>query len=230
MTGYRALARYFERLAARKRACRGDGSLIACLTRAEADGVVNHAELIGNLIFFSAAAYQTTRMMAGALARLLWLFPDQRGPLIATPAHIAAAIEEGLRMEGPVHVVNRILTEDVTLRGVTMRSGQRVGLCVASANRCEEKFADGDTFDITRGRTDSLAFGSGIHACLGGAVARRTLRLLFQHLLSVAPDYVIEPDRTRFCVGQVGAGEDFLWGLAALPMSRSSLGAAPAVA
>jgi len=73
-----------------------------------------------------------------------------------------------------------------------LKAGQRVGLCIISANRDEEKFPNPDIFDIRRGSRDHMAFGFGLHSCLGAALARMEIRVVFEEILKQIPHYEIE--------------------------------------
>jgi hypothetical protein len=78
------------------------------------------------------------------------------------------------------------------MRGKLLKKGQRVGLCIISANRDADKFPNPDVFDIRRGSRDHMAFGYGIHACLGAALARLEIRVVFEEILRLMPNYVID--------------------------------------
>jgi cytochrome P450 len=94
-----------------------------------------------------------------------------------------AAVEECLRFGPPTHAFFRQTTREVELHGQTIPADRRVMLNVASANRDDRQFGDGDTFRIDRGDVDHLAFGTGIHFCLGSALTRLEVRSLFGTLM-----------------------------------------------
>ena len=122
--------------------------------------------------------------------------PGQVGiPVAAGDAREGAAggeVEEVLRLDGSSQIIGRVVARDVTIRGKTIKAGSRVGLCIISANRDEEKFANPDVFDIRRGSRDHMAFGFGLHSCLGAARARMEIKVVFEEILKRIPHYEIE--------------------------------------
>jgi len=80
----------------------------------------------------------------------------------------------------------------VEMRGKQLKKGQRVGLCIVSAGRDEEKFENAERFDIRRGSREHMAFGHGTHACLGAALARLEIRVVFEEILRLMPEYQID--------------------------------------
>src|SRR5690606_31537049 len=114
--------------------------------------------------------------------------PEQLRRLRAEPALIPNFIEEVLRFRSPVNMLVRTTTQDVTVRGVTIPKGEGVALLVASANRDPEQFADPERFDCTRERSAHLAFGFGIHFCVGAPLSRLEGRIAFEELFERLPD------------------------------------------
>jgi cytochrome P450 family 142 subfamily A polypeptide 1 len=98
------------------------------------------------------------------------------------------AIEEMLRWVSPIKNMARTVTEDVEWHGASLKAGQKVLLLYPSANRDEDVFDDPFRFDITRTPNDHVAFGFGTHYCLGQALARLELRVLFDRMLDRLPD------------------------------------------
>jgi cytochrome P450 len=147
--------------------------LISLLARGEADGVLTREHLLQNASLLLVAGHETTINLIcnGVLAFIQ--HPDQWDRLRADPDGLAAsATDEILRFESPVKSVERIATTDVELRGKTIRAGERVRIFFSGANRDPEKFPDPDVFDIRRPPNRHLAFGHGIHLCLGATLAR----------------------------------------------------------
>jgi cytochrome P450 len=192
VAGYMGLAQYFEEHTARHAAPPYDNDLLGAMLRAQEQGLVSHAEVVGNLILLAIAGNETTTKLIGNMAYRLWEHPRQRRLLAGDPALIPKAIEETLRFDGSSHILVRRVAVDVTLRGKTLKKGDRVGLCVISANRDSDKFANAESFDITRGSRDHMAFGYGVHACLGAALARLETRVVFEEVLRLIPDYQIQ--------------------------------------
>ena len=192
VAGYMNLAQYFEEHTARHAAAAHGEDLLGAMLRAQAQGLMSHAEVVGNLILLAIAGNETTTKLIGNMAFRLWEHPEQRRWVIEDPARIPKAIEETLRFDGSSQILVRRVGEDVTLRGKLLRKGERVGLCVISANRDADKFENPESFDVRRGSRDHLAFGYGVHACLGAALARLETRVVFEEVLRCMPEYEIE--------------------------------------
>ena len=192
VAGYMNLAQYFEEHTARHAAAAHGEDLLGAMLKAQAQGLMSHAEVVGNLILLAIAGNETTTKLIGNMAFRLWEHPEQRRWVIEDPARIPKAIEETLRFDGSSQILVRRVGEDVTLRGKLLRKGERVGLCVISANRDADKFENPESFDVRRGSRDHLAFGYGVHACLGAALARLETRVVFEEVLRFMPNYEIE--------------------------------------
>jgi hypothetical protein len=184
---------YFERLLdARDRSDHGD--LLALLLAAERAGEISHAEILGFCFLLIIAGNETTTKLIGNMTYQLSHHPEQKARLVARrnePAAIARAVEEVLRFDTSTHMMARTLTRDVALHGATMQQGRKVALILASANRDERHWNDPDRFDIERDASDHLAFGFGIHHCLGAALARLEARVALEEMLTRIPDFVV---------------------------------------
>jgi cytochrome P450 len=140
----------------------------------------------------------TTLIMAGieSLGGFMAMFAlnmseqhDARRRVAADPTLLADAIEESLRFNTSAQRFRRCLQKDVTLHGQTMRAGDFVCLAYGSANRDERQFQQPDTYDILRKPRGHLGFGGGVHACLGTAIARLSVRIAFEEFHKVFPEY-----------------------------------------
>ena len=186
------LARYFGEDLARRRARPGD-DLISALLDAEIDGErLSDAEIVGFCFLLIIAGNETTTKMLGNAMTLLARHPDQRAWLLANPDGIAGAVEEVVRYDNSTQMLARVLTRDVALHGVTMPAGKKVLLLVGSANRDERSFERADQFDIRRREPNNLAFGHGIHVCLGASLARLEGRVALEEVLPRMPEYEID--------------------------------------
>ena len=192
--GYTNLVKYFHEHAEKHMNGPFDDDLLGAIMRAESEGVLTRDQVIGNFILLAIAGNETTTKLIGNMAYRLWEHKEQRQMLIDDPALIPQAIEETLRFDGSSQIIVRRIGRDLTLHGKQLKEGDRVGLCIISANRDPFKFKNPDVFDITRGSRDHMAFGFGLHSCLGAALARMETRVVFEEFLKRMPDYEIEVD------------------------------------
>jgi len=178
-------------LAERRRAPRDD--LMSALVAAEIDGQrLRDDELLGFCLLLLIAGHETTTNLLGNAAVVLAADRRSRRRLAADPALIGPAVEELLRYDSPVQGLSRVLTTDVTLHATTMSRGDSVLLLFGSANRDERAFTDPDIFDIGRKPEHQVAFGRGIHFCLGAALARMEARIALRALLSRLPEWSLD--------------------------------------
>lgn len=141
------------------------------------------------------ASLDTTINLLANGTVLLARFPEQRRALIDNPELVDNAIEEMLRMESPTQALPRRLADDVEFHGITIASGEEVSLVFGAANMDPRKYENADAFDIERKNFDHLAFGFGVHKCIGQYLARMEARAYFKTLLQVLPDYKVEQAR-----------------------------------
>ena len=178
-------------LAERRRAPRDD--LMSALVAAEIDGQrLSDEELLGFCLLLLIAGHETTTNLLGNAAVVLAQDRASRRRLAADPTLIGHAVEELLRYDSPVQGLSRVLTADVTVHGTTMKRGDSVLLLFGSANRDERVFAHPDVFDIDRKPEHQVAFGRGVHFCLGAALARMEARIALHALLSQLPDWTVD--------------------------------------
>lgn len=190
---------YVTELIVAKRAHPGDDLLSALITARDEEQQLTEDELIAMVFLLLAAGYITTvNLIAGGIATLL-AHPDQLALLRSAPGLLPGAIEEFLRHDGPVSPgIARFAREDVEIAGVTVPRGATVLIGSAIADRDPARFPDPDLLDITRQDNAHLAFGHGIHYCLGAPLARlegqiaigTALRRLPGLALAVAPDEI----------------------------------------
>ncbi|BBZ14878.1 cytochrome P450 [Mycobacterium branderi] len=142
----------------------------------------------------AAAGNETTVRLIGWAGKVLAEHPDQRRQLAENPSLIPGAIEELLRYEAPSPVQARYVAHDVEHYGTTVPQGSVMLLLTASANRDERMFADPDRFDIHRKARQHLAFGFGIHHCLGAHLARLEARVALEEVLKRFPEWEVDWD------------------------------------
>jgi hypothetical protein len=152
------------------------------------------------------AGTETTTSALGNAMLLLERHRDARELLIEDSSLIPAAVEEILRFDSPVQGLSRIVRRDVEIRGQKISEGARVHLLFAAANRDPRVFDEPDRFDITRSPNNHLAFGLGIHFCLGASLARLELKVGLEELLARAPDYQLSVDRLQRLASDTNRG------------------------
>jgi cytochrome P450 len=182
------LADYFrEQIDLRRREPRED--LLSALVQAEEQGdLLSEDELLATCVLLLVAGNETTTNLIGNGMLALLQNPDQRRELQADPALIPAAVEEMLRYDGPAQMTSRIATEDMELRGQQVEKGQVLLAILGAANHDPEQFADADSFDVRRQNNRHLAFGYGIHYCIGAPLALAEAQVAFETLLRRFPE------------------------------------------
>jgi cytochrome P450 len=158
------------------------------LTREE---VINYVNLL------AAAGNETTTRLIGWTGKVLAEHPDQRALVAADRGLVPAAIEELLRYESPSPVQARYVTQDVEHYGETVPEGSAILLLTAAANRDDRKFPHGDSFDILRKIDHHVAFGYGVHFCLGAALARLEGRVALDEVLQRFPTWEVDWDNAK---------------------------------
>lgn len=171
--------------------------LLGAIAGAERESALSREETLGiSLLLFTAATETTSGLLGNAVLALAGR-PDLRRRLAEDPSLLPTAIEELLRFDAPVQNLARTATEAVVLRGVRVPAGARVALVFGSANRDERRFARPDVLDFDREPARHVAFGEGIHHCLGAPLARLEARIALEELLRRIPDWEIETQPER---------------------------------
>jgi cytochrome P450 len=151
----------------------------------------NLGQLAEVCIVLYIAGYETTANLLSSALLVLAENPPERAWLAAHPEGIPDAVEEFLRFDAPVQVLARDTTRPVELHGERLPAGARVLLLYGAANRDPRRFPDPDRLDLTRPVLRHLAFGSGIHHCLGAPLARLEARVALGRLLAKMPAYAV---------------------------------------
>jgi len=180
-----AMARYFMALLAAKRQQPGDDLLSALLAARDDEDRLSENELVSMAFLLLVAGHETTvNLIASGMLALL-LNPAELARLRADPALIARAVEELLRYVNPVsNATFRCATEPVELGGVCIGRGDPVLVSLSGANRDPARFGDPDQLDLGRDSSGHLAFGHGIHYCLGAPLARLEAGIAMSGLLA----------------------------------------------
>jgi len=187
-SGWGNLSAQVSDLIARKRADPGDDLLSALIDVRDTDADnLSEAELVMMAITLIPAGYVTTSIGAG-VGTVLLTTHDQLGALADDPGLVPSAVEEILRYQAVAGDVARTATQDIQLAGTAISTGDKVLVSLTSANRDERRFADPERFDVIRPDNAHLTFGHGIHHCLGAALARIELQVLFTALAARLPN------------------------------------------
>jgi cytochrome P450 len=182
---------YLTAVAADRRAT-GTGDVLATIASAEPDGRPLTDDEIGAFcLFLFNAGVDTTGTLITNTMYWLQQFPDQRKLVTDDPSLIPATIEESLRYDAPIQTLLRVTTKDVKLHGHHLAPGTRVSLVYGSANRDERRFENPDVFDILRPKQRHVAFGEGIHHCLGAELARVEARIALEAIFEQMPNWEI---------------------------------------
>lgn len=189
---------YLRALCAQRRVEPQD-DLLTALVQAEAAGDrLSEDELIGMVFLLLLAGHETTVNLIGNGVLTLLEHPEQREQLRREPELITSAVEELARYASPVIMATeRYAREDITVAGVTIPRGELVLAVLASANRDERQFANPDRLDLARTPNHHLAFGQGIHYCLGATLARMEVQIALATLLRRLPNLRLHAPRWR---------------------------------
>ena len=207
------LEAYLEDLIAAKRAAPGHDLLSDLIAVEEAGDRLSTEELVSLAVAVLMAGTDTTRNQLACALALFAEHPEQWALLAERPDLAPRAVEEAMRYLGAVRGTVRVTPEDVVFRDVLFPRGTLVSVALAAANRDPRTFDEPDSFDITRERTgQQMTFGSGIHHCMGAALARAELQealvLLSRRMPGLAVDGPVEWKPTSFGI----------WGPARLPL------------
>ena len=194
-TGNRAVSDflgYLEGLVEDRRARPGDpeADVLSRLIEGEAGGArLQPDELLHNCIFLLNAGHETTTNLIGNGLKCLLDAPAEKARLLAEPGLLPTAVEEFLRIESSNQLGNRITTRAVEIGGVMLAPRTQVTLGIGAANRDPAQFPEPDRLDVGRAPNRHVAFGSGIHQCVGMGLARLEGRIAIGRFLQRFPDY-----------------------------------------
>lgn len=191
------LAVYAMGLYAARKENPGD-DLITMLVNTQVNGEpMSIADYLSAFILLVVAGNETTRNSISGGTLALSQFPAEKQKLVDDPSLIPGAVDEIIRWVHPVIYMRRTALEDYTLRGVTIKKGDKVALWYISGNRDEEKWADPFTFNVTRNGPRHLSFGYGQHLCIGWRLAEIQLTVLLEEMLARYPDIEVTGGITK---------------------------------
>jgi cytochrome P450 len=186
---------YLKSLFARRRAEPRDDLISALLALEETGERLGEDALVSLCMLLFIAGQETVANLLGNWMLALLQQPDQRERLQREPERVPDAVDEMLRHDSPVQLVARVPREDAEIAGATIRAGERVTLCLGAANRDPSQFSDPDRLDLTRCPHRHLAFGDGIHYCVGALLARVEGTIAIRSLIQRLPDLRLATDR-----------------------------------
>ena len=172
---------YFAQLIEQRRA-RPRDDLVTKLLQPSADGRLSQAELLWFLFLLLVAGNETTTGLLGNMLLAFATHPEQWAMLRARPELVPSAVEEVLRFDAPIQGFFRTATQSCQIGGAAIPRGARVLLLFGAANRDPARYPEPGRFLIERNPTDHLAFGAGIHYCLGASLARLEAAVLLRLL------------------------------------------------
>jgi cytochrome P450 len=210
----RVFTQYIERLVAQVELAEDRAGLLAAIAHGEVDGQpVPRDVAVGTGVTLVIAGQETTVNGIGNMLWLLGAHPEAKQRLLDDKALIPNAVEEALRLESPVQMMGRTAAEDLEIDGVRVRKGDRVGLVFGAANLDPARFPEPGRFDLDRPSAAAhLAFGHGIHRCVGEHLARAEMRIVLERVLARIPDYRLAEPVT------LGASMAFNRGPVAVPV------------
>jgi hypothetical protein len=185
---------YLGRRIVERRKNPGTDLISTLILAREQNDKLSEDELLSTCSTLFSASQETTTSTIAASMLALFRHPDQLQLLREHPEYIESAVEEFLRYDGPLQRQLRAVREDFELRGEQIKKGQMVCPVLGAANRDPEQFPDPDRLDLTRHDNQHIAFGYGIHWCVGAPVARLELQVAINALLQSFPHIQLNAD------------------------------------
>jgi len=204
---------YFRSIIAERRKQPKDDLLSGLIAAEERGEALSEEELLATCILLLAAGNETTTNLIGNGTLALLRNPDQLALLREHPELVESAVEEFLRYDGPVQGTGRVAMEEIEIGGQVINEGQIAFTMLAAADRDPAVFADPDTLDITRQENRHIAFGYGIHFCLGAPLARAEAQIAFATMLRRLPELRLDAGEPQW------SGTFILRGLKSLPVT-----------
>jgi cytochrome P450 len=186
-TARRMLGGYVRELIGARRVHPGSDLVSTLVEAADGDGLLTDSELVAMIVLLLVAGTETSVSLIGTTVWALLRHPEELARLREAPWLLPAAVEEALRWESPVQRTWRIATAEVAVSDHTILRGALVVLLLGAANRDPERFAEPDRFDVLRRDLGHVAFGGGVHVCLGAALARLETQVAIGALLRRLP-------------------------------------------
>jgi cytochrome P450 len=192
------LQQYFLKLIAERKAKLGDDLLSTLIRAEEAGDRLSPEELIIQAVGLLVAGFETTIGLIGNGVRSLLMHPAELAKLRAQPELIGSAVEECLRFDGPIPGTRRVVHEDVVFGQERIPKNTLVYVSIAAAHRDPRVFPEPDRFLIERDHSAHLAFGGGMHFCLGAHLARLEAQIAIGTLLQRFPELALETEALKW--------------------------------
>jgi pimeloyl-[acyl-carrier protein] synthase len=188
------LTEYFQGLIEQRRGNPQQDLISSLITVEEQGDLLSEEELVATCNFLLMAGHDTTTNLIGNSILALLNNPDELQRLKADPTLIATAVEEFLRYESPLQRQTRVALEDFEIDGRCIRKGQTVLMLQGAANRDPAQFAEPDRLDVGRQDNKHVAFGAGIHFCLGALLARLEGQIAINTIVQRLPELRLAAD------------------------------------
>lgn len=192
-----AFAAYVEELAAHRAEAPGDDLLTDLVTARDGSDRLSAHELVATAVLLLNAGHEASVNGFGNGLHSWLTAADHAAVDVADDAAVSRLVEEFLRHDSPLHLFERTAKEPAEVAGVAFEPGDKVAALLGAANRDPAVFAEPDRFDPTRDPNPHLAFGAGIHFCIGAPLARLELEISVRTMLARFPDLVVVEARRR---------------------------------
>jgi cytochrome P450 len=194
---------YLTRLTEVRRKKPEDDLLSEMLAWRDENGGLAHEELISTAMIILMAGHGSTIDVSGNGMLALLRFPGQMAELKSDPSLMQTAVQEMFRYDPPLPYFHRYVLEDMEYKGKVFKKGTMLGFLYASANRDAQHFDEPDKLNIKRNPNRHLAFGGGVHHCLGNHLARLNMSIMFNQLLQRLPDIklAVDVDKLQYRIG-----------------------------
>lgn len=190
----RRIEDYFADAVKDRQRQRRDDDILSLFLDAEVDSErLTVDEILGICFLFILAGLDTVTDSLECFVARLAQQPEERRQIVDDPSIIPSAVEELLRWESPVTTVARVATQDIDLGGCPIHAGENISVVIGAANTDEESVPGSDQVDLNRSPNRHLAFGGGVHRCLGSHLARLELRIALREWHRRIPEYSIVP-------------------------------------
>lgn len=207
---------YLDALISRKEAEPQDDIVSRLIAEQLKPGHIDRQTLINVVRLLLSAGHQTTQNMTALGVLTMLQHPDQLALIKSNPELVPAAVEELLRFSSILHVgARRVALEDINVNGQLVKAGEGVICSIPAANRDPELFPEPDKFDVQRDAAGHVAFGFGIHQCLGQVLARAELQIVYQTVFNKLPNLrlAVPFEKLRF------RHDMFVYGVHELPLA-----------